>query len=65
MRDFKLEETVLYTITIPDEDVQRFRENLLWCGATDAEVVTEAVARGWVDLANHDSVVLDTNTFEM
>lgn len=60
MRVFEMKETVVYTVALNDEKLSDLRQRMLWSGATDEEVVEEAVARGWIDLLNEDNYVEET-----
>ena len=49
MREFTFTETVRYYIEVSDERVKELRERLLWSAASDAEVIEESIARGFID----------------
>lgn len=64
MREFTFTETVLYHIEVSDEEISELRERLLWCGASDAEVIEESIARGFIELDDNDTYVMETTPVE-
>ena len=64
MREFTFTETVRYNIEVSDEKVSELRERLLWSAATDAEVIEESIARGYISLDDHDNYVVETTQVE-
>ena len=64
MREFTFTETVLYHIEVSDEEISELRERLLWSAASDAEVIEESIARGFIDLDNNDTYVMETTPVE-
>lgn len=60
MNVFEMQETVIYTIAVTDEEMAELRDELRMPGASDAKVVEEAVAHGLIDLLDVDNYVTDT-----
>ncbi|UBI10030.1 hypothetical protein LA324_05320 [Corynebacterium coyleae] len=60
MHVFEMEETVIYTIALTDEEISDLRDELEMHDVPNKEVVEEAVSRGLINLLDVDNYVEET-----